>query len=114
MCFHISSPLSILPTGFGEMLESFKDLVFEEIPKGLPPMKGIKHHIDFILGATLPNKAAYMTNPEESKEIQQVSKLVEKALVHESKSPCAMPVILVPKKMGYDAYIDLWSGYHQI
>ncbi|RDX65766.1 hypothetical protein CR513_55549, partial [Mucuna pruriens] len=48
---------------------------------------------------TLPNRAIYRTNPEESKEIQkQVGKLMKKGWVRKSMSPCAMPVILVPKK----------------
>jgi hypothetical protein len=47
----------------------------------------------------LPNHASYWTNPEETKEIQrQVQELLEKGYVHESFSPCAVPVILVPKK----------------
>jgi hypothetical protein len=49
----------------------------------------------------LPNHAPYRTNPEETKEIQcQVQELLEKGYVHESLSPCVVPVILVPKKDG--------------
>jgi hypothetical protein len=32
-------------------------------------MRGIEHQIDLIPEATLPNRAAYRTNPEEIKEI---------------------------------------------
>jgi hypothetical protein len=47
----------------------------------------------------LPNRALYRINPEEIKEIQhQVQELLEKRYVHESLSPCTIPVILVPKK----------------
>jgi hypothetical protein len=47
----------------------------------------------------LPNRALYRINPEEIKEIQhQVQELLEKGYVHESLSPCTVPVILVPKK----------------
>ncbi|RDY11050.1 Retrovirus-related Pol polyprotein from transposon opus, partial [Mucuna pruriens] len=42
-----------------EMLGSFKEFFPKDILQGLPPIKGIEHHIDFTLGATLPNKAAY-------------------------------------------------------
>ena len=42
-----------------------------EITQGLPPLRGIEHQIDLIPGAALPNRAAYRTNPEETKEIQQ-------------------------------------------
>jgi hypothetical protein len=49
----------------------------------------------------LPNRAPYKTNPEEIKEIQcKVQELLEKGYVHESLSPCAVPVILVLKKDG--------------
>jgi hypothetical protein len=49
----------------------------------------------------LPNRAPYRTNPEETKEIQcQVQELLDKGYVCESLSPCAVPVILVPKKDG--------------
>ena len=72
-----------------------------EIPPGLPPLTGIEHQIDLIPGAALPNCAAYRTNPEETKEIQQqVQDLLDRGYVRESLSPCAHPVLLVPKKDG--------------
>jgi hypothetical protein len=42
-----------------------------------------------------------MTNSEEMKEIQrQVQELLDNGYVRESLSPCAIPVILVPKGNG--------------
>ena len=59
----------------------------------------IEHQIDLIPGASLPNHAPYRTNLEETKEIQrQVQELLDKGYVCESLSPCAVPIILVPKK----------------
>jgi hypothetical protein len=26
-----------------------------DVPSGLPPIRGIEHQIDFVLGATIPN-----------------------------------------------------------
>uniref|UniRef100_A0A2N9FXX0 Integrase catalytic domain-containing protein n=1 Tax=Fagus sylvatica TaxID=28930 RepID=A0A2N9FXX0_FAGSY len=79
----------------------YEDVFPEETPHGLPPIRGIEHQIDFVPGATIPNRPAYRSNPEETKELQrQISELLEKGHVRESMSPCAVPVLLVPKKGG--------------
>jgi hypothetical protein len=58
-------------------------------------MRGIEH--DLIPGATLPNRAAYRTNLEETKEIQrQVQDLLDRGYVRESLSPYIVLVLLVP------------------
>ncbi|WVZ71195.1 hypothetical protein U9M48_019810 [Paspalum notatum var. saurae] len=117
-------PPSLLPA-VANLLQEFKDVFPAEIPPGLPPLRGIEHQIDLIPGATLPNRAAYRTNPEEAKEIQrQVQELLDHGYVRESLSPCAVPVILVFKKnddmldelSGSVMFtkIDLHSDYHQI
>jgi hypothetical protein len=67
----------------------------------LPPLRGIEHQIDFIPEALIPNRPAYRSNPKETKELQrQVDELMEKGYIRESMSPCAVPVLLVPKKDG--------------
>jgi hypothetical protein len=64
-------------------------------------LRGIEHQIDLIPGAMLPNRAAYRTNRKETKEIQrQVQELLNHGYVRENLSPCAIPIILVPKKNG--------------
>ncbi|XP_057784959.1 uncharacterized protein LOC131002495, partial [Salvia miltiorrhiza] len=77
----------------------FVDVFPNDTPTGLPPLRGIEHQIDFVPGATLPNRPAYRTNPEETKELErQIGELLAKGHVRESLSPCAVPVLLVPKK----------------
>ncbi|XP_074265604.1 uncharacterized protein LOC141588046 [Silene latifolia] len=84
-----------------ELLEEFRDVFPDELPDGLPPLRGIEHQIDLIPGAALPNKPAYRCNPEEAKELQrQVQELIDRGYVQESLSPCAVPALLVPKKEG--------------
>jgi hypothetical protein len=92
---------SSLPSVVLDLLQDFKYVFPDEVPAGLPPLRGIEHRIDLVPGASLPNRPAYRTNPEETKEIQrQVKELLDKGYVHESLSPCAVPVLLVPKKDG--------------
>ncbi|XP_060210611.1 uncharacterized protein LOC132637556 [Lycium barbarum] len=81
--------------------QDFDDIFPEDIPKGLKPLRGIEHQIDFVPGAHIPNRPAYRSNPEETKELQrQVEELLKKGFVRESLSPCSVPVLLVPKKDG--------------
>jgi hypothetical protein len=94
----ITTPLTRAITN---LLQEFKDVFPTEIPPGLPPLRGIEHQIDLIPGASLPNRDAYRTNPEEMKEIQrQVQELLDNGYARESLSPCVVPVILVPTKNG--------------
>ncbi|KAK1646462.1 hypothetical protein QYE76_064267 [Lolium multiflorum] len=52
-------------------MTEFSDVFLEEVPAGLPSLHGIEHQTDLIPGASLPNRAPYRTNPEETKEIQK-------------------------------------------
>jgi hypothetical protein len=90
-----------LPPAVANLLQEYMDVFPSEIPRGLPLVRGIEHRIDLIPGASLPNRAAYRTNPEETKKIQrQVQDLLEHEYIRESLSPCFVPVLLVPKKDG--------------
>ena len=93
-----TNDLTTIPSSLLSILKEFQDVFPDELPHGLPPLRGIEHRIDLIPGAPLPNRAAYRTNPEDTKEIQrQIQDLLAKGYVRESLSPCAVPVILVPK-----------------
>jgi hypothetical protein len=99
--FSLDDTTMPLPRAITNLLQEFKDIFPAEIPSGLPPLRGIEHQINLIPGATLPNRAAYRTNPKETKELQrQVQELLDHWYVLESLSPCTVPVILVPKKNG--------------
>jgi hypothetical protein len=68
--FSLDDTTTPLPRTITKLLWEFKDVFPIKIPPGLPPLRGIEHHIDFISVAMLSNRVAYRTNPEETKEIQ--------------------------------------------
>jgi len=47
------------------LVKEYED-VFQDPPKGLPPLRWIKHQIDFMPGVSLPNRPAYRTKPKET------------------------------------------------
>jgi hypothetical protein len=71
----------------------------DELPRLLPLIKSVSHHIDLIPRASLPNKETYRLTPQENEEVKrQVHNLMDKGLVRESLSPCAIPTVLSSKK----------------
>ena len=101
VCFNTKKLDESLPSVVVSLLQEYEDVFPNDIPSGLPPIRGIKYQIDFVPSATIPNRPAYRSNPEETKELQrQVEELLTKRHVRESMSPCAVPVLLVPKKDG--------------
>jgi hypothetical protein len=91
----------VMPSSVVSLLQEFEDVFPDEVPHGLPPTQEIEHQIDFVLGGSIPNRPTYRSNPDETKELQrQVSELLENGYIRESISPCAVLVLLVPKKDG--------------
>ncbi|GJT91571.1 hypothetical protein Tco_1080416 [Tanacetum coccineum] len=64
-----AAPLLMVP-----LLNEFKDVFPEEIPARLPMIREIQHCIDFLPGASIPNKPAYRMNPKEFAELEAVLK----------------------------------------
>ena len=60
-----------LPSVFMILLQEFEDVFPQDVPTGLPPLRGIEYQLDLIPGAPLPNRPAYRSNPEETKELQR-------------------------------------------
>ena len=101
VCFNTNELDKSLPSVVVSLLQEYEDVFPNDVPSGLPHIRGIEHQIDFVPGATIPNRSAYRSNSEETKELQrQVEELLTKGHVRESTSPCAVPVLLVPKKDG--------------
>ncbi|XP_071923188.1 uncharacterized protein [Coffea arabica] len=138
-CTHVASALMVerlnLPTSdhprpyklqwLNNSGEEYQDVFPEDIPNGLPPLRGIEHQIDFIPGSSLPNKAPYRTNPEETKEQQRQKDggwmmctdcRAINAITVKYRHPIARLDDMLDELHGAIIFtkIDLKSGYHQI
>jgi hypothetical protein len=88
-----------LPEEVQELLEEFVDIIVDELPCSLPPIRSVSHHIDLIPGASFPNKVSYRLTPQENEEVKrQLQELLDKGLVRESLIPSVVPRVLSPKK----------------
>jgi hypothetical protein len=96
-----STSIYYLPEEIQELLENFADIVVDDLPCSLLPIRSISHHVDLILGVSLPNKAAYRLTPHENEEVKkQVQDLMDKGLIRQRLSPCVVPIVLSLKKDG--------------
>ena len=67
------------------LLEEFKGVVHHELMEGLSPIKGIPHHNDLILEASLLNPSHYRMHPKESEVLkEEIKELIPKS--HNRKS----------------------------
>ena len=83
------------------LLDKYKDMFPEDLPAGLPPLRGTAHAIPMMPGAGTPFKPMYRLSPAELAEVKsQVSELLSKGLIEPSTSPYGAPVLFVGKKDG--------------
>ena len=67
----------------------------------LTPRRVISHQIDFVPGASLPNKESCKLTPDQNLQVaRQVQELMDQGLIQKSISPCVVPVVLASKKGG--------------
>ncbi|XP_071909563.1 uncharacterized protein [Coffea arabica] len=105
----------------------YEDVFPDDVPSGLPPVRGIEHQINLIPGASLPNQPAYRSNPEEKFKVILVPKKDETwRMCTDCRATNTITVKyrhLIPhlddmldELHGAIIFtkIDLKSGYHQI
>ena len=59
------------PIEIQDMLSDYNDIIVDDLPNDLPPVRSINHRINLIPGATLPNKETYRMTPTENEEIRK-------------------------------------------
>ena len=64
-----NEPTRELPLQVRQLLKDYEEIFPDDLPQGLPPLRGIEHQIDLIPGAVIPNWPAYRANPEETREL---------------------------------------------
>ncbi|XP_073260728.1 uncharacterized protein [Populus alba] len=115
----------IVPSVAISLLQGFDDVFPDDTPSGLPPLRGIEHQIDFVPGASIPNRPAYRSNPEETKELQRQKDGTWRMCVDcrainnitvKYRHPIPRLDDMLDELHGSCIFskIDLKSGYHQI
>jgi hypothetical protein len=66
-----STRVDDLPEEIQELLEELADIVVDELPCSLSPIRSVSHHIDLIPRDILPNKAVYRLTPQENEEVKR-------------------------------------------
>ncbi|XP_074292754.1 uncharacterized protein LOC141619634 [Silene latifolia] len=58
---------TVVPTDVAPLIQRFQEVFPDELPIGLPPLRGIEHYVDLVPGSMLPNKPAYRCDPNATK-----------------------------------------------
>lgn len=75
-----------LPESILQVLEEFQDVMPKELPKSLPPRRGVDHEIELVPGAKPPARAPYRMAPSELAELRkQLDELLESGFIRPSK-----------------------------
>ena len=70
--------------------------VFEDIPKGLPPIRDFYHAIHLIPGSVPPNIRPYRYPYSQNSEIEHmVAEMLEAGIIRPSQSSYSAPVVMV-------------------
>jgi hypothetical protein len=83
------------------IVNEFKDVFPDDLPSELPPRRDVDHRIELEPGQQPPSRPTYrMSQPELDELNRQLTELMSKGHIQESKSPYGAPVLFVKKKDG--------------
>ena len=73
---------SEIPLEVSNLLSEYGDIISDNVPEGLPPVRQISPQIDLIPGASFPNKATHWMTPTKTEELnRQAQELLRKGLI---------------------------------
>lgn len=84
-----------------KIMNEYKDVFPEKLPKSLPPKRSIDHEIKIEPGHSPPSRPTYRLSPLEMDELKkQLEELTEQGFIRPSVSPYGAPILFVRKKDG--------------
>ena len=90
-----------LETARRRIFRDFADVMPDELPAGLPPVRDVDHKIELVPGATPPSRPTYSLSASETVELKkQLEELEAAGFIQPSKSPFGAPILFVKKKDG--------------
>ncbi|XP_019059506.1 PREDICTED: uncharacterized protein LOC109117174 [Tarenaya hassleriana] len=90
-----------VPSEVRSLLDSYADVMPSDLPKKLPPRRGVDHAIELIPGSKPPAMAPYRMAPPELAELKkQLEDLLDAGYIQPSKAPYGAPVLFQKKKDG--------------
>ena len=91
-----------VPLEVKNLLDDFVDMVPDELPSELPPLRDIQHAMDLVPGSQLPNLTHYRMNPKEREKLnRQVEGLFKRGFVRHSLR-------------GHDSILDVVDGFSKM
>ena len=83
------------------VLKTYRDLLPDELPPGLPPAREVDHKIELVAGSSPPSRPTIRLSASELDELkQQLTELLKAGFIRPSKSPFGAPILFVKKKDG--------------
>ena len=108
----LESSRETVPKDILSVLEKYKDVMPDSLPKSLPPRRMTDHDIELLPWAKPPAKNAYRMAPPELAELRkQLDELLNAGFVRPAKAPYGAPVLFQKKN---DGSMRLCIDYHAL
>ena len=108
----LESSRETVPKDILSVLEKYKDVMPDNLPKSLPPWRMIDHEIELLPGEKPPAKNAYRMAPPELAELRkQLDELLNAGFMRPAKAPYGAPVLFQKKN---DGSMRLCIDYHAL